>query len=79
MEILIGEGLAWHWDAEGRGLALSQCRAALLRLFESAGFRRYRTDEPEVAYSPYNFLIARVGTKVPEESRLAFEAALMTG
>jgi acetoin utilization protein AcuA len=77
--ILIGEGLAWHWDAEGRGLGLSQCRAALLRLFESTGFRRYRTDEPEVAYSPYNFLVARVGAKVPLDSRLAFEAALMSG
>lgn len=77
--ILIGEGLAWHWDAEARGLGLSQCRAALLRLFEGAGFRRYRTDEPEVAYSPYNFLVARVGPKVPEASRLAFEAALMGG
>ena len=77
--IVIGEGLAWHWDAEGRGLGLSECRAALLRLFESADFRRFRTDEPEVAYSPYNFLVARVGPKVPEASRLAFEAALMTG
>jgi acetoin utilization protein AcuA len=78
-QIVIGEGLAWHWDAEARGLGLSQCRAALLRLFESTGFRRYRTDEPEVAYSPYNFLVARVGAKVPVDSRLAFEAALMSG
>ncbi|HEY2030119.1 MAG TPA: hypothetical protein VGH20_13020 [Myxococcales bacterium] len=78
-QIVIGEGLAWHWDVEARGLGLSGCRAALLNLFESAGFRRYRTDEPEVAYSPYNFLVARVGPKVPEASRLAFEGALMTG
>jgi hypothetical protein len=75
-QILIGEGLVWHWDHEARGLYATECRAQLLALFGNAGFRRYRTDEPEIRSSPYNFLIARSGPRVAEESRLAFEGAL---
>jgi len=75
-QILIGEGLAWHWDTEGRGQTLSDCRRSLLSLFAHAGFGKYQTDEPEVSYSLANFLVARLGPQVSETSRLAFEAAL---
>jgi acetoin utilization protein AcuA len=75
-QILIGEGLCWHWDNESRGLAVSECRARLLALFANAGFGNYRTDEPEVSYSLSNFLVARVGPRVPAASVAAFEAAL---
>jgi acetoin utilization protein AcuA len=75
-QILIGEGLSWHWDCEGRGLTLSDCRASLLALFRQAGFAKYQTDEPEVSYSLANFLVGRIGPRVPEASRLAFESAL---
>ncbi|HEX4385668.1 MAG TPA: hypothetical protein VH083_22060 [Myxococcales bacterium] len=78
-QILIGEGLCWHWDNEGRGLSVSECRARLLRLFANAGFGKYQTDEPEVSYSLSNFLVARVGSRVPSESVAAFEAALFLG
>jgi acetoin utilization protein AcuA len=75
-QILIGEGLSWHWDCEGRGLLLSDCRKSLLALFRHAGFEKLQTDEPEVSYSLANFLVARIGPQVPHESRLAFKSAL---
>jgi GNAT superfamily N-acetyltransferase len=76
-KIVIGEGLMWHWDYEARGVSVSQCRAQLLSLFASANYRNYRTNEPEVSFSPLNFLMARVGSKVTAASRKAFESALM--
>jgi acetoin utilization protein AcuA len=78
-QVLIGEGLVWHWDAEARGLGPGECRRRLLALFASAGFRSFRTDEPNIAESPYNFLVARIGSRVPAASRAAFEAALLIG
>jgi acetoin utilization protein AcuA len=75
-KIVIAEGLCWHWDAEARGLSYAECRAALLALFAGAGLERFHTDETEIAYSPCNFLAARVGPDVPEESRRAFERTL---
>jgi acetoin utilization protein AcuA len=78
-EILIGEGLHWHWDLAARGLDVRQCRARLLALFSAAGFCSHQTDEPEVSSSPWNFLIARIGSRIPPDSRRAFEAALLAG
>jgi hypothetical protein len=75
-QILIGEGFCWHWDNEARGLSVSECRARLLTLFANAGFGEYATDEPEVSYSLNNFLVARIGPRVPAANVAAFEAAL---
>lgn len=75
--ILIAEGLEWHWDLEARGLSSRECRARLLALFSDAGFRRYDTDEAEITYSAANFLLARIGPQVRQQSRLAFESALL--
>jgi acetoin utilization protein AcuA len=74
--ILIAEGLEWHWDLEAFHVSAGERRERLLALFSGAGFQRYDTDETEVAYSEPNFLAARVGPAVSEESRRAFQAAL---
>ncbi len=76
-EILIGEALVWHWDLEGEGISADEYRARLLTLASSAGFRRYATDEPEIASSFWNFLVARVGPLVPTSSCHAFHQTLM--
>jgi GNAT superfamily N-acetyltransferase len=76
-KIVVGEGLMWHWDYESRGLNASECRARLLSMFAGAGYRRFRTNEPEIAFSPYNFLVARIGRQVSKSSLGAFEAALI--
>jgi GNAT superfamily N-acetyltransferase len=76
--ILIGEALAWHWDADTGRKSIWEHRDELLRLLETAGFRRWQTDEPEIKYSPANFLFARIGPVASEESRRAFEKALFS-
>jgi GNAT superfamily N-acetyltransferase len=77
--ILIGEALAWHWDADTGQQSIWEHRDDLLRLLERAGFRRWETDEAEIKYSPANFLFARIGPLTSDASRRAFEKALMTG
>ncbi len=77
--ILIGEALEWHWDADTGRQSIWEYRDELLRLLESAGFRRWETDEAEIEYSPANFLFARIGPFASDSSRRAFEKALMTG
>lgn len=77
--VLIGEALQWHWDADTGRQSIWEYRDELLRLLERAGFRRWETDEPEIQYSPANFLFARIGPLTSEVSRRAFQTALMTG
>jgi acetoin utilization protein AcuA len=76
--ILIGEALQWHWDADTGRRSIWEYRDELLRLLESAGFRRWETDEAEIRYSPANFLFARIGPLASEASRRAFEKSLFT-
>jgi GNAT superfamily N-acetyltransferase len=76
--ILIGEALEWHWDADTDRRSIWEYRDDLLRLLETAGFRRWETDEPEIKYSPANFLFARIGRFTPDASRRAFEKALIS-
>lgn len=76
--IVIAEGLHWHWDLEQSGLSVAEARQRLLALFGGEGFQRYDTDEPEVSYSPGNFLLARLGAQVAEESVRAFREALFS-
>jgi acetoin utilization protein AcuA len=74
--IVIGEALASHWDLRGSGLGVWQYRAALLRLFQQAGFQPFHTTQPETALDPASFLIARIGARTSHESRSAFLARL---
>ena len=74
--IVIGEALSWHWDLRGAGLAMWDYRAALLRLFQRAGFQRFDTSQPETALDAASFLIARIGTRTSLESQAAFLARL---
>lgn len=74
--ILIGEALVWHWDLKGVGSSANVYRTRLLALLCAAGFRRYETDETEISASEHNFLVARIGPRVSDYSRRAFEAAL---
>jgi len=77
--VLIGEALEWHWDADIGRQSIWEYRDELSRLLETAGFRRWETDEPEIKYSPANFLFARIGPRTSDASRRAFDQALITG
>jgi acetoin utilization protein AcuA len=74
--IVIGEALSWHWDVARTGNDPWEYRRRLCRLLESAGFRRFATDAPDVTYDPLNFLAARIGLATAPSSRRAFEEAL---
>ena len=77
--ILIAEGFHSHWDVDHRSVSVWDARAQLIRLFQTAGFARHDTDEPEVSESPANFLAARIGPRVPELHRAAFLHARFAG
>lgn len=70
--IVIAVGMSWHWDLAGSGLTAWQYRELLVRLFGTAGFEVYPTDDPEVAGSEANVLLARIGRNVPHALYDAF-------
>ena len=74
--IVIGEALSSHWDLRGSGLDVWEYRAALLLLFERAGFQRFETSQPEVGLDPAGFLIAKLGAQTMPASQAAFLARL---
>lgn len=74
--IVLSEELSWHWDEEELGLTKREYRAMLQRLLAKAGFREFKTDEPNVRSDPYNMLMARIGPLVPEDERARFTALL---
>jgi acetoin utilization deacetylase AcuC-like enzyme len=77
--ILLAEGYAWHWDTEGAGLDPFGYRRLLVRLLGAVGFVEERTDEPDIASSPANVLLVRVGRRVPPERVAAFRTHLISG
>jgi len=74
--IVIGEALRWHWDLATSGIDVWEYRRRLAGLLESAGFRRFDTDSPDVALDPVNFLAARIGTSTASAAQRAFAQAL---
>jgi acetoin utilization deacetylase AcuC-like enzyme len=77
--VLIAEGYHWHWDTEGAGLDAFGYRRVLVALLGRMGFAVERTDEPDIASSPANVLLARVGRRVPAAAVAAFRARLLGG
>jgi acetoin utilization deacetylase AcuC-like enzyme/GNAT superfamily N-acetyltransferase len=77
--ILIASGLAWHWDLDASGLSAVAYRRVLQRVFESAGFKPFHTDEHEIAYHAANLFMARIGARVPPARRAAFTSRLVRG
>jgi GNAT superfamily N-acetyltransferase len=63
--IVIAFGLSWHWDLAGTGISAWEYRDRLTRLFKTAGFEVYSTDDPEVLSAEANVLVARVGREAP--------------
>jgi GNAT superfamily N-acetyltransferase len=76
--LLLAEGYSWHWDTEGAGLDLFGYRRLLAGLLREVGFTEERTDEPDIASSAANVLLARVGRQVPPVDVAAFRARLLS-
>jgi len=63
----------WHWDLKNSGLDVWEYQKMLTRLFGSVGFKRRRTDDPEILEHPANMLMVRFGRDVGKSFIKAFD------
>jgi len=75
--LILGLGLSWHWDYEGLGISRFHYREMIARLFAAHGFAEYLTSEPNIRMDPANILVARLGSRLPEESMNRFFQRLL--
>ena len=66
--LILGLGLSWHWDYAGLGITPFRYREMIARLFAAHGFSEYLTSEPNIRMDPANILVARLGSRLAEES-----------
>jgi len=69
-------GYSWTWDLEGAGLTATEYRRLLMDMLLPYGFKRYPTNEPNVSLRPENIFMARIGSRVPEETIRKFKRLL---
>jgi acetoin utilization protein AcuA len=70
--LILGLGLSWHWDYEGLGISRFHYREMIARLFAAHGFAEYLTSEPNIRMDPANILVARLGSRLAQESMKRF-------
>jgi GNAT superfamily N-acetyltransferase len=75
--VIVGLGLSWHWDYEGLGITPFHYREMIARLFAAHGFAEFLTSEPNIRMDPANILVARLGSRLPEESMNRFFQRLL--
>jgi len=63
----------WHWDLDGLGMDVWEYRNMMERLMKSVGMVCFTTDDPEIRAHPANCLMARIGSKVPQEAIEKFD------
>lgn len=72
--IVIATEYCWHWDLKGTGLPVFKYRQMMEKLLRTVGMYPLGTDDPEICSHPANMLAVRVGSKVPSDAFIAFEA-----
>ena len=75
--LILGLGLSWHWDYAGLGISRFHYREMIARLFAAHGFAEFLTSEPNIRMDPANILVARLGSRLPEESMNRFFQRLL--
>jgi GNAT superfamily N-acetyltransferase len=75
--LILGLGLSWHWDYGGLGITPFHYRELIARLFAAHGFSEYLTSEPNIRMDPANILVARLGSRLAEESMNRFFQRLL--
>ena len=75
--LILGLGLSWHWDYAGLGISPFHYRELIARLFAAHGFSEYLTSEPNIRMDPANILVARLGSRLAEESMNRFFQRLL--
>ncbi len=62
-----------HWDLRGTRMNAWNYQRMLTRLYGSVGFKKRRTDDPEILEHPANMLLVRFGSKLNNVYIKAFE------
>jgi acetoin utilization protein AcuA len=75
--LILGLGLSWHWDYARLGITPFHYRELIARLFAAHGFTEYLTSEPNIRMDPANILVARLGSRFPEENLNRFFQRLL--
>ncbi len=75
--LILGLGLSWHWDYARLGIKPFYYRDMIARLFAAHGFSEYLTSEPNIRMDPANILVARLGSRLAEESMNRFFQRLL--
>lgn len=77
--IVIATEYCWHWDLKGTGLPVFKYRQMMEKLLRRVNMYPLGTDDPEICAHPANMLAVRVGSKVPSDAVIAFEALRYQG
>ncbi|SFH11391.1 acetoin utilization protein AcuA [Desulfotomaculum arcticum] len=71
--IIITTEFYWHWDIRNSGLDVWGYQRMLKNVFGSVGFKRRRTDDPEILEHQANMLMVRVGNNVSPNHTKMFD------
>lgn len=66
--IVISTEYYWHWDLKGTGLTVWDYKEVMKKVMGVVGMEAFATDDPEITCHPANMLMARIGSRVPQES-----------
>ncbi|MDQ0272140.1 GNAT family N-acetyltransferase [Cytobacillus purgationiresistens] len=71
--IIITTEYYWHWDLKGTGLNVWEYRKIMEKMMNAGGLVWYATDDPEISSHPANCLMARIGTRIDQDSIQRFD------
>ncbi|MDQ0208149.1 GNAT family N-acetyltransferase [Alkalicoccobacillus murimartini] len=71
--IIITTEYYWHWDLKGSGLDVWEYRKVMEKMMGNGGLEWFATDDPEISSHPANCLMARIGSRVDQESVQQFD------
>ncbi|WP_019414958.1 GNAT family N-acetyltransferase [Paenisporosarcina sp. TG20] len=63
----------WHWDLKGTGLNVWEYRKMMEKMMTAGGLEYFATDDPEISSHPANCLMAKIGTRIDNESIQRFD------
>lgn len=71
--IVITTEYYWHWDLKSTNLDVYEYKDMMIRYMQKVGFEVYQTNDPEITSHPANTLMARVGARIDDTKRIAFD------
>lgn len=63
----------WHWDLKGTGLNVWEYRKIMEKMMNAGGLEYFATDDPEISSHPANCLMAKIGSRIDNESIQRFD------